>query len=85
MGYIDFEAKTDRELLILVAQKCNESTDHLSRINDKLSKHEDRIRILEGSTGCTKSKWRSAKDNWQVLSLLAVLISLIVVELLPVL
>lgn len=76
---INFEAKTDRELLVLVAQKCNETTDHLAKINDKLLKHERRIDALE-STHCTPTTWRARlRDNWQTFSLLASAIALIII------
>jgi len=83
MGHIDFEAKTDRELLILVAQKCNETTDHLAAINNKLLWHEDRIKTLESCiSGCSEKKtWKETlRNNWQTLSLLASVLALIIVE-----
>jgi len=44
---IDFEAKTDRELLVLVAQASNDSAEHLKRINGTILKHETRLQYLE--------------------------------------
>jgi len=84
MDNIDFEAKTDRELLVLVAQKCNETTNHLARINGKLDNHEGRIRILEISPlHCSETKnWKATlKVNWQTLSILGSLIAVIILEL----
>jgi demethoxyubiquinone hydroxylase (CLK1/Coq7/Cat5 family) len=73
---INFEAKTDRELLVLVAQNCNETTNHLARINDKLLKHEKRITILEA----VPTNWRAKlRENWQTFSLLVSVIALIVI------
>jgi len=46
---IDIEAKTDHDLLVMIAMKCNESADHLARINGTLGDHETRIRCLEGT------------------------------------
>lgn len=82
MGYIDFTAKTDRELLILVAQKCNETTDHLAKLNSTVAKHEQRINALEISPHCpTKGDWKSTiKDNWQTISLLGSIVALIALE-----
>jgi len=83
MGNINFETKTDRELLVLVAQKCNETTDHLAAINNKLSKHDNRIKILESCIGgCSEKKnWKETlKNNWQTLSLLASVLAFIIVE-----
>jgi len=77
---INFEAKTDRELLVLVAQNCNETTIHLSKINDKLLKHEKRITTLETIPHCGPTTWKSRlKDNWQTLSLLVSVLALIVI------
>ena len=36
MRQIDFEAKSDRELLILVAQQGNETVGHLEKLNSKI-------------------------------------------------
>ena len=55
MSPIDFEAKTDRELLLLVAQQTNIITDeslprlekHLIELNGTLKKHDKRITSLE--------------------------------------
>lgn len=85
MRHIDFEAKSDRELLILVAQQGNETVDHLAKINDKLLKHERRITTLETRSGCEansinlKSK---LKSKWPTLSLLVSVLALIIIEVL---
>jgi hypothetical protein len=78
-GHLDFEAKSDRELLVLVAQKSNETVDHLAKLNDTIIKHEKRISRLETIQGCgeTKSRW---KINWQTITLIATIIGLIIVE-----
>ena len=65
---IDFEAKTDRELLLLVAQQTNALTDEslpriekqLSEMNKTLGGHEQRITALEGSNPGheTGTNWR---------------------------
>lgn len=64
MGKIDFEAKTDRELLLLTAQQSNETVSHLKKINSTLEKHETRITTLE-----TKKN----RVNWQMMSVLIVI------------
>jgi hypothetical protein len=78
MTHIDFEAKTERELLVLVAQASNETVDHLARLNNTIAKHESRITKLE-SSGCGESKsiWRI---NWQTITLIASLIALIIID-----
>jgi len=84
MDNIDFEAKTDRELLLLVAQKSNETTAHLVRMNGKLDDHEKRINVLESTTPhCgEKRDWKMAlKVNWQTLSILGSLIAVIILGL----
>jgi len=75
---IDFEAKTDRELLLLVAQSSNETVDHLARLNNTILKHEKRLSKLEATPSCesTKSRW---KPNWQTITLIASIVALIVV------
>jgi len=79
---IDFEAKTDRELLVLVAQKCNETTTHLAKLNDRILKHERRITSLEYSGCASESKTLKTTliSKWPTLSLLATVIALIVIE-----
>jgi len=73
---INFEAKSDRELLVLAAQSCNQTEDHLARLNATILKHEKRLTILEARPGCesTKSRW-----NWQTITLIASVIALIIV------
>lgn len=87
MAHIDFEAKTDRELLILVAQQSNETVDHLTKLNDKILKHERRITALETRSGCDASESAKKKglklalrDNWQTLSLAISIVALIILE-----
>ena len=75
---INFEAKSDRELLVLVAQSCNDTVDHLTKLNASILKHEKRLIVLE-ATHCDSSKpwW---KINWQILALITSIIGLIVVK-----
>ena len=78
MTHIDFEAKTERELLVLVAQASNETVDHLAKLNNTIAKHENRITTLEaGGCGESKSKW---KTNWQTITLIASIVGLIICE-----
>ena len=78
MRHIDFEAKTDRELLVLVAQSSNDTVDHLAKLNATILKHEKRLIVLE-ATHCndTKPWW---KINWQIITLIAAVIGLIIVK-----
>lgn len=80
MIHIDFEAKTDRELLVLVAQQGNQTVDHLEKLNSTIDKHEKRLTKLESTRGCsgTKSRW---KANWQTITLIASISALIIIEL----
>ena len=76
MAHIDFEAKTERELLVLVAQASNETVDHLTRLNNSILKHERRITTLEVRGGCNASEstgdWKSIlKINWQLVTWVA--------------
>jgi len=45
--HIDFEAKSDRDLIILTAQTCNNISDRLTNIDILLLNHEKRIVTLE--------------------------------------
>ena len=79
MHKIDFEAKSDRELLILVAQQGNETVGHLEKLNSEIQKHERRLTILEAGTGCVKGKTKW-KANWQTITLIATIVALIIVQ-----
>jgi hypothetical protein len=84
MGEIDFEAKTDRELLVLAAQRANDNYMRLEKINGRLMNHEKRINELECRPNCSSARtgWKSIlRDSWQILSIIAVVIALIIVEL----
>ena len=71
---IEFEAKSDRELLIMSVMQGNESNKHLARINSRLDKHEARIQKLEGNPHPIQ------KINWQYLMLIGSVIALVVVS-----
>ena len=66
---INFEAKTDRELLMLVAQQgeqCvkqgGEHTQQLKTLNGKVQKHESRIAVLEDRSN---PSWKpTTKKGW---------------------
>ena len=79
MTYLDFETKTDRELLLLVAQKSNETVDHLAKLNATIIKHEKRLVKLETIQGCgdVKSRW---KANWQIMTWIACVLGLVIIE-----
>ena len=53
---IEFEAKTDRELLVLTAQTCNNINTHLEKMNGTLGDHEERIDDLEKQEPTSKIK-----------------------------
>ena len=66
---IEFEAKTDRELLLLVAQQgeqcVKEGTEHtaqLKALNGKVQRHESRLVLLEARTS---PSWRpQTRKGW---------------------
>ena len=66
MGKIDYGPMTERELLILVADKANETVDHLARLNSTVEKHEKRITILEANNP------KKPRLNWQMISALII-------------
>ena len=84
MAHIDFEAKTDRELLVLVAQVSNETVGHLAKLNNSILKHEQRITALEIHGGCNASEstsWKSVlKVNWQIITWIACVGALIAMK-----
>ena len=47
MARIDFETKSDRELLVLTAQSANATNERLDKINGTLLRHETRLAKLE--------------------------------------
>jgi len=79
MRQIDFEAKSDRELLILVAQQGNETVGHLEKLNSKIQKHDRRITSLEAIGGCGEGTSK-LKANWQTITLIATIAALIIVQ-----
>lgn len=84
MNHIDLEPKTDREILLIIAGKCNQMSDDVVEIKGVIKNHENRIIHLESGGGCNEKEksWKSTlKVNWQVLSLLASLLALIILEL----
>jgi len=79
MHKIDFEAKSDRELLLLVAQSSNDTVEHLTKLNATIVKHEHRLTKLETVQGCggAKSRW---KANWQIMTWIACVGTLIAIQ-----
>jgi len=55
---IDFEAKTDRELLLLTANATNEMSGQLKTLNGTVRNHESRITVIE-----TESKALNPVNN----------------------
>jgi hypothetical protein len=52
MAKINFEAKTERELLILTAQAANETREQLKKLNGRVGKTESNIaKIIGVGTG----------------------------------
>jgi len=64
---IEFEAKTDRELLVLVAQQGNQAVIELKRLNGTLGKHEERL---------TKLERRPFNVNWQSITIILSVVAL---------
>ena len=52
---IDFQAKSDRELLIMTVMQGNECVRHLELINGTLKDHESRLNVVEANSGIGKS------------------------------
>ena len=78
MGEINFEAKTDRELLLLVAQDCNDSKEHLERINGTLKEHHNIFQ--QHNERITKIESRM-KLNWRSITLLTTFLAMVIMEL----
>ena len=78
MGEINFEAKSDRELLLLVAQDCNTSKEHLAKINGTLKEHHDMFE--QHDKRITKIESRM-KLNWRSVTLLAAFVAMVLMEL----
>ena len=71
MEHIEFETKSDRELLILVAQKTNDIVNHLATLNESVAKHSTEIASIKAQMrgGCDDKPHRQIlKDNWQLIS-----------------
>lgn len=71
---INFEAQTDRELLILVAQTTNEASKHLAKLNSKIEDHDNRIHALE------KQQRGRRYINWTTLTLMASALALVIMS-----
>jgi len=56
MARINFEAQSDRDLLVMTAQTVNDISEHLVKINGTLLKHETRLGKLEGRPACMPTK-----------------------------
>ena len=80
MEQIEFETKTDRELLVLVAQKTNDILKHLTTLNDSVARTSREIAGIKGqlggiSTGDSRPRRQVLKDNWQKGGLIGAVLS----------
>lgn len=82
MNHIDFETKSDRELLILVAQKTNEIVDHLATLNNTVGRHDREISGLAGKlkgmcnpAAGTFDKSKPFGIKWQTLSIIIAIVA----------
>jgi Leucine-rich repeat (LRR) protein len=78
MAEINFEAKTDRELLLLVAQDCNTSKEHLEKINGTLKEQSDVLVQHDGRITKVESRM---KLNWRSVTLLTTFLAMVIMEL----
>lgn len=69
MGHIDFEATTDRDLLVQVVTGVNGICERLDKINGTIERHEKRITTLEALPHCEKPKL-----DWQMIGVVSALL-----------
>ena len=86
MERIEFETKSDRELLILVAQKTNDIVKHLTTLNDSVAKNSRDIAGIKAQQGGifisdSKPRRQVLKDNWQKVTGLGALLAVVLYEL----
>jgi len=94
MAYINLDAKSDRELLLIVAGNCNsmkddigEVKDHLEKLNGSVQENtrgiaRNRNDIVTLQSGKGPQNWRdNLKGHWPTLSVIATLAALIIIEL----
>ena len=60
---ITFEAKSDRELLVMVAMQSNEVVRQMKKINSSVQNHERRIANLEVGLGSNRNNGLSRKQK----------------------
>lgn len=72
MEQIEFETKSDRELLVLVAQRTNDISRHLETLNNTVAKNASEIAKIKGQMGGisiadsnSRPRRQVLKDNWQ--------------------
>lgn len=68
MEQIDFKAKSDRELLILVVQRSNDIVRRLEILDNSVAAHSREIASIKGKIQgrCDdKPRHQVLKDNWQ--------------------
>ena len=71
MVQIDFGGMGERDILILVAQKCNETTEHLAKLNGTIQDHQNRLTKIE----------TAAKSKWKGMTLVVSFFALVIMEL----
>ena len=62
--HIDFEAKSDRDLIVLTAQTCNNINDRLTNIDILLLNHEKRIVTLETTDKVNNPMSKAKMAGW---------------------
>jgi len=62
---IDFEAATDRDLLVITATIANETCAQLEKLNGTIASHEKRLTVVEVQASGLEVK---VKDNHKLLN-----------------
>jgi len=62
---IDFEAATDRDLLVITATIANETCAQLEKLNGTVAKHESRLSTVEGKANVLQAQ---TMDNRRLLN-----------------
>ena len=52
MAQIDFEAKTDHDLLVITVQTCNGISEKLDALNGTVRANSIKLAVLEAREGC---------------------------------
>jgi len=63
MAQIDFEAKTDHDLLVITVQTCNEISEKLDNLNGTVRTNSLKLAILETQQGCEAKQTSWYRNN----------------------